>query len=158
MDLNQNQIDELESITRRVLTRLYQEDINLISRKGLEQSIAFRFGLYFSSLIRDTPWLSEFSLDMEYNKNGNQPKYIPSRRRGVRPDFILHKRGNNDGNVLIIEFKGWWDRRHRVDDRNKILDFTNPAGQYAYGLGILVEFNKNDFLIELLNRNSTLFS
>lgn len=159
MNLNQYRIRQLHSLTREALNRLYLEDNSLLNRSGLEQSIAFRFGIYFHSLInfhsliKDTQWLSRLDLDMEYNKNGNDSKRTPSKPNGARPDFILHSRGNNENNVLIIEFKGWWDKRQRVDDRKKLLDFTNPEGGYAYGLGILVEFNKNNFELELIGRD-----
>ncbi len=87
---------------------------------------------------------------MEYNKNGNHSKCIPSKPNGAKPDLILHSRGNNDSNVLVIKFKGWWNGNSRSIDRNKILDFTNPEGGYIYGLGILVELKKNIFILELV--------
>lgn len=33
----------------------------------------------------------------------------------VYPDFILHKRGSNDFNILIIEFKTWWNPQNDED-------------------------------------------
>lgn len=156
MHLNRNQICELESITRTALDKLYLEDTTLVNRSGLEQSIAFRFGIYFHYLIKDIEWLSRLDLDMEYNKNGNDSKRTPSKPNGARPDLILHSRGNNNSNVLIIEFKGWWNRKNRSIDRDKILDFTNIEGSYSYCLGILVEFKKDGYILELIKGNSTL--
>ncbi|WP_125916942.1 hypothetical protein [Hymenobacter coccineus] len=156
MYLNQDQIRELDLITREALDILYLEDVVLLSRSGLEQSLAFRFGIYFHSRIKDVEWLSTLDLDMEYSKNGNDPKRTPTKPNGSRPDLILHSRENNDNNVLIIEFKGWWNSQKRSVDRNKILDFTNFEGDYIYGLGILIEFKKNRYVLELIQGNSTL--
>ena len=110
MILTTQQIDQLNNITETALNQLYENDIDLIRRRGMERSLSFRFGLYFYNLTRDIDWLANFDLDLEYNKNGNNIKQTVRRLRGVQPDFILHSRGNNDENILIIEFKGYWDR------------------------------------------------
>ncbi|WP_162549715.1 hypothetical protein [Hymenobacter nivis] len=156
MYLNQEQIRELDLITREALDRLYLQDAVLMNRRGLEQSLAFRFGIYFHSQIKNTEWLSRLDLDMEYSKNGDDPKRTPTKPNGSRPDLILHSRGNNDGNVLIVEFKGWWNHQKRSVDRNKVLDFTNLEGDYRYGLGMLIEFKKNGYVLELIEGNRTL--
>lgn len=46
-------------------------------------------------------------LDSEYNRNKADKKFLPSWKSGCYPDIIIHKRGSNDDNFLVIEFKTW---------------------------------------------------
>lgn len=148
MRLTNEQILQLRELVETALRQLYESDPELIRRRGMERSILFRFGLYFSNLISEIEWLSRLNLDLEYNKNGEGQKMILRRVYGVQPDLILHRRGNNEENTLIIEFKGWWNRTARRVDREKIEDFVNQNHDYRYGLGILVEINRFNFACE----------
>lgn len=152
MILTQNQIDELSDIADRALQQLFRDDLSLIQRRGMERSIVFRFGIYFHQLTRNIEWINNLDLDLEYNKNGDNVKATIRRPRGVQPDFILHRRGNNDYNTLIIEFKGWWNShpRARELDRQKIEDFVNQEGEYKYGLGLLVEIEMDTHRVEII--------
>lgn len=152
MILTQNQIDELSNVTNRALRKLYRNDLILIQRRGMERSISFRFGLYFFQLTRNINWLRTFDIDLEYNKNGEGVKATLRRPGGVQPDFILHNRGSNESNVLIIEFKGWWNTlpRARELDRQKVEDFVNQDGEYKYGLGLLIEINRETYQVEII--------
>lgn len=150
MILTIEQINQLKEVINNTLNTLYIDDIELINRRGLERSIAFRFGLYFYNFSREIDWISNLDIDLEYNKNGEGVKATARRPRGVQPDFILHKRGLNEENTLIIEFKGWWNNYDRITDRNKIEDFVNQQSFYRYGLGVLIELNRDGFLTEYL--------
>lgn len=152
MILTKIEINHISEIVCSCLSKLYENDLELIHRSGLERSLSFRFGLYFNEKIKSLNWLSELdlNLDLEYGKNGNNSKLIVSRNYGVQPDLILHRRGNNDENYLIIEFKGWWNKENRQKDRDKIKDLVNQNEEYRYGLGLLVELNENDFFMETI--------
>ena len=145
MRLDANQIKVLNEIISNTLQRLYIQDIELIQRGGMERSLSFRFGLYFSELISEYKKFKTLDIDLEYNKNGLEPKRTPRRPNGVQPDFILHKRRNNDQNILVIEFKGWWNDTDRDIDQIKLEDFVSQDGEYKYGMGILVELNNDEF-------------
>ncbi len=142
MILNNQQIALLKEIVITVSERLYNDDLVIISKGGLERSVLFRFGLYLHELIKQTEWAG-LNLDIEYNKNGMEPKRIPRRKFGVQPDLILHKRDENNDNILIIEFKGWWNDADRKDDIVKLEDFIHQQGEYKYGLGAFIELNKD---------------
>jgi hypothetical protein len=150
MNLNTEQIEILKQTINSTLENVYQNDYDLIERGGMEQSLSFRFGLYFSTIIKDLDWLKSHNIDLEYNKNGLNPKRTPRRPNGVRPDLILHKRGENINNVLVVEFKGWWNG-DRESDLVKLEDFVNQDGEYKYGLGVFIEFNKEKPKIEYFN-------
>ena len=145
MRLDANQIKTLNKIVHNSLQRLYIQDIELIQHGGMERSLSFRFGLYFNELIFEYSEFETLDVDLEYNKNGLDSKRTPRRPNGVQPDFILHKRRNNDQNMLVIEFKGWWNDTDRDIDKIKLEDFVSQDGEYEYGMGILVELNNDNF-------------
>ncbi|WP_176829754.1 hypothetical protein [Tenacibaculum sp. MAR_2009_124] len=126
------------------MERIYEEDASLVQKRGMERSLSFRFGLYFHELVNS----EGLHIDLEYNKNGDEPKRIPQRPHGVVPDFLFHSRGNNEQNTLVIEFKGWWNNDSRENDVIKLTDFVHQEGEYKYGLGILIEFNRDNFTLE----------
>lgn len=144
MILSQQQIEQLQGIITNSLENLYRIDSNLIERGGMEQSVAFRFAIYLNDFIREIDWLNELQLDIEYNKNGLNPKRTPRRPNGVRPDLIIHSRGDNDANTLIVEIKGWWNGESREVDRIKLEDFTHQDGEYKYGLGVFLELGRDN--------------
>ena len=143
MKLNEDQIEILRQKVNSVLGKIYELDHTLIQSGGQERSLSFRFGLYFNQEIKSIEWLNTLDIDLEYNKNGMEPKRIPRRPNGVVPDFIFHQRGNNENNVLVIEFKGWWSNDSRENDVIKLEDFVHQEGEYKYGLGFFIELNKN---------------
>ena len=63
----------------------------------------------------------------------------------VYPDVILHKRGSNDDNILIIEFKTYWND-NQYNDYAKIKEFTDLSGRYAFhnGMAILIAMRRKD--------------
>jgi hypothetical protein len=139
MVLDELQVLELQEIIDQALKKLYHDDLDLIKRGGMERSVSFRFALYVYELILESEWLRRYNLDLEYNKNGVKPKRLPTRPKGAQPDIILHRRGSNEENILVIEIKGWWNDYPRKDDYDKIVDFIHQEGEYKYGLGVLLE-------------------
>ena len=137
------QLTALEKLIECALNQLYHEDIYLIKNGVHERSIVFRFAHYLQNLMDITPALKEYNLDFEYNKNGRFSKRIPARLRGAFPDLIVHKRGTNEFNLLIIEFKTWWDPNTR-EDKKKLLQFVDSNGEYKYlcGKSIVLDTNR----------------
>ena len=147
MILNVEQIEILKQSVNSTLENIYKDEYDLIERGGMEQSLSFRFGLYFNDIIKNLDWLKNHNIDLEYNKNGLNPKRTARRPNGVRPDLILHKRRENINNILVVEFKGWWNG-DRESDLIKLEDFVNQDGEYKYGLGVFIEFNTEKPKIE----------
>lgn len=143
----QREISILKSLLEQAVQKTYAEADLLVnregkSRKGIEQSIAFRVGIHLQELLK-TPKFSAFSalnLDCEYNKYGDDPKATLRFPDGIRPDLLIHSRGNQDSNKLAVEFKGWWNTNHRKDIQ-KLKDLTSDVEPYKYSLGALVIFN-----------------
>jgi len=139
MILEAKQIDDLKNVINISLDNLYQNDFEIINRGGMEQAVSFRFGIYLLGQCQQIDWLRDYDFDMEYNKNGNEPKRTPRRPDGVRPDLIVHTRNSNQSNILVVEIKGWWNKEIRNVDIEKLEDFTNQQGEYGYGLGVFLD-------------------
>lgn len=150
MILSNVQIEEIITILKTALTELYARDKELIDRAVNERDLAFRLGLHMNPLLQANEQLKIWDLDIDYNKNGDGPKRTPRRPKGAVPDLIMHKRGNNNSNNLVVEIKGWWNRQAREEDFIKLEDFTHQEGEYKYGLGVFVELGKDNFILEII--------
>ena len=134
--------DVLESVIQRALTRLYNNDSYLLEYNLYEQCIAFRFGVYLQEELKHTIY-RKYDLDAEYNKNMDCKKWLKSWPDGARPDFVLHKRGNNTPtNILIIELKKGKRPRVTKKDEEKIKEFMKYPYEYCYGATLLLSPNK----------------
>ena len=102
-----------------------------------ERAIVFRYAYYLQNLINEDEELRKYNLDCEYNRNGAECKGLPSFPKGTYPDLIIHKRGRNDSNLLVMEFKTYWND-NRDEDKIKIKEFMDPFGEYRYKYGISV--------------------
>lgn len=134
---------ELFKLVNNALKRVYKHHEYLIKNQVHERSIVFWFGVYFYELLQHKEKeYAEFNLDFEYNKNHSNPKKTENFPDGTYPDILLHKRGSNEHNLLIIEFKTWWSPDNSRD-LMKLKDFTRPDGKYKYKCGLSIIFGKD---------------
>ena len=107
-----------------------------------ERSIVFRFAHYLQNLIGDDIEFKDYDLDCEYNRNGPETKSLPSFPNGTYPDLIIHKRGTNEHNLLIMEFKTYWNS-DQSQDIIKIREFLDQNGEYKfkYGVSVLIDIS-----------------
>ncbi len=152
----QNLIEQLTSYVEMALDTVYEKDHHLILNGAAtgggrddhhhvgERSIVFRFAHNLQNLLDKDDIFSDYQLDCEYNRNGVLVKSLPSFPNGVYPDVILHKRGRNDSNLLVVELKTYWNR-NQIKDKKKLREFTKKTGEYAFVLGmtICVETERN---------------
>ena len=115
-----------------------------------ERSITHKLAEYIQK------YFSDYNVDYEYNRNMADIKKIKKISKknisetdaegntvSVYPDIIIHKRGNNDSNLIVIEVK-----KANADDNSKKFDceklkaFTKSDG-LKYKYGIYLELNKN---------------
>lgn len=142
--------EDLLQIVNSALTRVYREHDYLIQNRVSERSIVFWFGIYFHELVAETRF-ETFDIDVEYNRNFQDSKRTPNFEHGTFPDFILHRRGSNDHNILIIEFKPWWNTG-TDDDITKLCDFTRPNGGYNYTIGLSILLDRTEPVITRVMR------
>lgn len=105
------QLRENTAVGEQVINALQlfiDNDRHLLEVDANERSLTHRIGMYLQDQFPD------YDVDCEYNRNIHIPKrvhpieYHPdaqNKEKLVLPDIIVHKRGNNDHNLLIIEFK-----------------------------------------------------
>ena len=139
----------LITLLKDAVAKCYQNDKTLIDR-SMEQASVTRICIYMYELINNDNRfnsLRSYNLDCEYNKNDEHIKETPRCPNGTRPDLVLHKRGQNDNNILVVEFKP--RRAHNKKDAStnkyidevKLEDFT-AHGVYNYQLGVWVKLHK----------------
>ena len=144
----------LGNIINKALSELY-DDVNdkyLILNRPVddlenhvsERAIVFRFGIYLQYLMSKESDLENYDLDCEYNRALYSIKRLPSFENGVYPDLIIHKRGEMEHNLLVMEIKTWWNS-NTDQDCKKLREFVSEKGlfKYKYGLSILV--NKDSY-------------
>lgn len=156
-----DEIKKLNVLISKALDMLYLKDEHLIVNRPLtnfgqdeihhvgERAIVFRFAHYLQNLVEQDDIFSKYDLDCEYNRNGVSNKKLPSFPNGTYPDVILHKRGSNDYNLLVMEFKTYWNK-NQVDDCRKICEFTSLSGKYAfhYGMTVLIAKSRGKVVCE----------
>lgn len=136
-------IRTLKKYISNSLCILYREDMHLIMNEPYcdcvmdqfhhvgERSIVFRFAHYLQNMIEQDSCFADYVLDCEYNRNGINAKTLPSFTNGVYPDIIIHKRGSNDYNLLVIEVKTYWNSNTEHDER-KLQEFVDRKGEYCF--------------------------
>lgn len=136
----EEQIAKLKTMLTSVVDKTYAETPSLMEHKGMEQAIAFRIGLYLQGELNNSDF-QDVCLDCEYNKLIDRPKITPNYPNGIRPDLIIHRRGDHAKNLLAVEIKGWWNKDHK-DDFGKLVDLTSREYDYQYMLGVFIDLQK----------------
>lgn len=158
----------IDVLLNEALDILYENDRYLIDNRPFlrgkngnhyvgERAIVFRLAHYMQNIINDTPLLADYVLDCEYNRNGIHAKKLPSFPNGVYPDIIIHNRGDNDHNLLVMEVKTYWHRNNDTDKR-KIAEFLDTSGKYhfSFGISLTIEEQRQDVQINVLDAKSNL--
>lgn len=139
---------ELEKCIKISLDKIYKKHDYLIKEKIHERSIVFWFGIYFYECLQKTDF-KKYDLDFEYNRNLSGVKRTENFQEGTYPDLILHTRGSNDDNILIMEFKTWWNN-NKKRDMKKLKDFLSLNGNYKYKYGAFIVFGKEKSKVRYL--------
>ena len=124
----------------RAVAVLNAEDRYLLEKDLSERCIAARLAMYLQPLFPD------HSVDVEYNRAGDTPKRLDlpadcanyrddDGRSLVVPDIIVHNRGAEGPNLLVVELKKTTNPEGPECDRRRIAAFV---GQLGYQCGALV--------------------
>lgn len=140
--------EELDLSIRDALRMLYRHDKYLIDNCSSERGIVFHFGGYLKNILNKKDTFKPYNVDYEYNRNMDDPKKLSL--SVVIPDLIIHKRGESyPANLLVVEFKGWWNNQDHKADKSKIKKFMNDD-PYKYEYGLFVVFEKEKAKVEEL--------
>ncbi|ELP1878800.1 hypothetical protein QU233_004325 [Vibrio vulnificus] len=139
--------EEIETILREnpevsqyVIASLRQfiaRDRYLLEVNANERSLTHRRGMYLQAQFE------HYDVDCEFNRDGHDPKelYIGTEETDVYddnamtvyPDIIVHRRGSNDDNLLVIEFKKSSSRVSNSKDMTKLHAYKRDL-HYRYAL------------------------
>lgn len=149
---------------------IYKKESFLIKEGLSEWTISAQFYYYMrracQSLQRGYNFDSEYNFMSKVNDKELARKYIcvDGSKLRVRPDFIIHKRGNPKGNFLWVEMK----RKGGVEwesDKKRVKAVTQEMAKegnidyvtgYVYGLGVL--FRKKEVLCHWFSKNEEKFA
>ena len=135
------------TIHRKVKAALYEffcKDRGLLELNVNERSISHKLAEYLQQQFEG------LQVDCEYNRHGAEGKTLPAREQTwsdnldaetVYPDIIVHQRGDDDSNLLVIELKKKQSTASVSWDKEKLRKFTDPKGEYNYSLGLLLRFD-----------------
>lgn len=142
---------KIKEFVEFALMKFCENDLKLLEYSVDEYAYPHHIASYLEEKF------SEFGYDVdcEYNtvgKTGDIKKDNPQnfqtsdgKKKGVRPDIIIHERGNQiENNLLVIEIKKV-NNSNISRDRKKLKNFTIQSGgqlQYKYGLLLLISREK----------------
>ena len=95
--------DDVKEKLKTALDKLYRLDGSLLAQHCSERAIVFRLGMYLAQVFE----AEGLDVDCEYNRSCKALHSLKSLRGRAcnLPDVIVHRRGTNDHNVLVIEVK-----------------------------------------------------
>ncbi|WGL97249.1 hypothetical protein QE177_08385 [Arsenophonus sp. aPb] len=147
------QLREKPAVGEQVINALQcfiNNDRFLLEVDANEPTLTSQIGRYLQDEFPD------YNVDCEYNRNIDGPKkvYLVTEHSGtintdykklnlVVPDIIVHKRGNNHHNLLVVEFKKSTNNDSVAYAKDRIkLEAIKHDIRYTYGLFIELETNK----------------
>jgi hypothetical protein len=136
--LDRNQLDEIISLC---LQDLYNQDGQILAQDVGERAICGRLAMLMD------PRLPLYSVDIEYNRMGPglEPKDIEMPDENgdltahrVFPDIIVHERGHNLRNLLVVEVK---KSTNAVADEHDLAKLHALCGQLRYQYGLFLRLS-----------------
>ncbi len=162
----------IEKIVKDSLNMLFKNDQVLIEHNVNERSITHRLAIYLENILL-TSFAKEMkglSVDCEYNRNWDLEPYSPKKLSweskelehlinnlshdpdrvlefSCYPDIIVHQRGNNKKNLLVIEVKKQSSEiGDDIYDECKLKAFTEESenNKYKYQFGVFIKLIIDD--------------
>lgn len=141
---------EVKHALECALDALCKADIHLLHVNSSERSMTHRLAVHLE------PYFPDHAVDCEYNRDGSNVKRLkPSDRDAksddldavtVFPDIVVHKRGNNEGNLLVIEVKKGSSSASPDYDFQKLGAFKTEL-HYAHAVHVTIGFAKDGKLV-----------
>lgn len=134
--------DEIKAILSASLGRLFEQDDFLLRYAAHERSVAHKIAVYLGSAFE-----GHRHVDLEYNLHGHLIKRLAGiqecdderRTDRIFPDIVVHMRGTDEFNTLVVEVKT--GNGSRACDVRKLQLLTDPSNGYGYQLGVFLRFN-----------------
>ena len=133
-------IENIKELIESAVEQLYEKDYYLIEHGLWEVCITHRLAIYIEKQFKDSPY-DRLNVDIEYNNDGYGEKKIVVDENGKRPDIIIHKRGVNTNNLLIVEMKK--NTVSDSEDDKKLCCATEQTSKFKYKLGLFLNIMKD---------------
>ena len=149
---------EFDHVLISSVDKLLDEDKELFENEGTnkvasERCIAHRLANYIEEKLnksKDKMNLN-YKVDCEYNRFNGCYKLLKVREENksrVYPDIIVHKRGQQDGNLAWIELKifnsSHCTEKTIKEDKEKIKLVTGGTCEISYKLGYFILFRREE--------------
>lgn len=143
-------INELIELVNYTLDELYNKEKYLFENNSSERNLVFHFSNYFLNNIEKNKKFKDYNVECEYGNNHQFKKtiLINNKLHQIYPDFILHKRGTNDFNLLAIEFKK--NKSKSDKDELKLITLTDNNFKYKYKLGLFINLKKTREQVKII--------
>lgn len=99
----------VDKLLTEALDAFHASELHLLRTDASERSMTHRLALHL------TPLFPDFDVDCEYNRDGFDVKRLELHERPAKdddteavtvfPDIVVHRRGQSDANLLVIEVK-----------------------------------------------------
>ncbi len=135
----------VKDAVKEAVDELISKDHYLLINEANERAISHRLAVYLEKNYTDR------NIDCEYNRDLGKSKELPpellleaaldyEHKKRVVPDIIIHERGNQDRNLLVIEIKTTSNitKMGYSFDKKKLKAFKSCLG-YTYA--VFIKFN-----------------
>ena len=128
-------LQEVKDRIIKCINKMYKNDSDLLTKNIYEVTISCKLVQYLFSEFFD------YDVDCEYDKHKNNKEEIEidNQIKERRPDILIHKRGNDNNNLAVIEMKKSTSTGDRQLDYKKLKSMTLQTGKYRYKLGLFVD-------------------
>ena len=146
--------DEVHSALNAAISELFNVDDHLLSVDSSERSVTHQLAVHLA------PHFDGYQVDCEYNRDGHSVKRLqlpqdinpvpPNSLDAVTvfPDVIVHVRGNNNGNLLVIEVKKASSGADHSHDIAKLNAFKKQL-EYTYAVHLVLGYKQSGELVNL---------
>lgn len=145
---------EVHAALNEAIEQLLVIDHHLLDANASERSLSHRLAIH---LIDQFP---DYEIDCEYNRDGFDVKKLTLAERDFKddeldavtvfPDIIVHKRGHQNNNLLVIEIKKASSSVSHDYDIEKLKAFKAELN-YTFAAHVIIGFLKNGQLIKDVN-------
>lgn len=155
--------EDIKKLMCGALDAFYRKDRNLFADKQgnkevCERCMVHRIAHYMINEMDANDKYSWTDLDCEYNRNKHADKIIKAPKPGEEepndhksyPDLIIHRRLQNENNLLVAEFKRGDPKPEDYDyDGRKLEYFTSPGSRYRFNFGFYIELRQDKASVEV---------
>lgn len=152
-------IDKLLLLLDAAIKEFYAKDEYLIQERVNERTCVARIAHYLQNMLdKDEAW-RDLKADCEYNRQVSEEESANNcaceeekyEMETIYPDLIIHHRGYNDKNLLVVEFKHACNdsEKNRKKDIDKMKDMINDP-QKHYKMGVYACLDRQRYTFQIL--------